>query len=182
MEATQSGEWPKINNHKIKTGYVAAILVIALLTAFPASAQYRTALGARLGGTSGFTIKQTIWKPIRGELIAGTFENGFSITALLESQTSLAGSKSFFLYYGAGPHVAFYNGEDVLSSNFGRNVKYESDNDVAIGINLVAGVEYKIPRVPFVLSADIKPFMEFGTGGFVVFAPDPSVGLKFIIP
>lgn len=162
------------------TGVLTFMALLAISTS--TSAQYKTAIGARLGGTSGISVKQLLLRPMYGELLVGSFENGFSVTALIEKQTPVSNSDKFFVYYGAGAHLAFYNGEDVIDTSFGRDVRYESDNDVAVGIDLIFGLEYKLPaNLPFIIHADLKPFLEFGTGGYVVFAPDPSIGLKFIV-
>jgi hypothetical protein len=147
-----------------------------------ATAQYRTAIGVRLGGTSGFALKQQIMKPLYIEGILGTFGDGFSITGLLEKNMGFNNARGLYLYYGGGAHIAFYNGREIYNSRFGRDVKYHASNDVAIGINLILGLEYKLPTLPLAFSLDLKPFMEFGSGGYVSFAPDPSFGLKFTLP
>jgi hypothetical protein len=147
-----------------------------------ANAQYRTAIGVRLGGTSGFTFKHQIMRPLYLEAILGTFGDGFSVTGLLEKNTGFTHARGLYLYYGGGPHLAFYNGSEVYNSRFGRNVKYHADNDVGVGINLILGLEYKLPTLPLAFSLDLKPFLEFGSGGYLDFAPDPSFGIKFTLP
>jgi hypothetical protein len=168
----------------VKSGGIMRLVFLMLLSMMStiALAQYKSAIGARLGGTTGGSLKQFLIRPIYGELLVGSFENGFSVTALVKKQKALAGNKNFFIYHGGGVHLAFYNGEDVINTSFGRKVRYESGNDMAIGVDFILGVEYKLPaNLPFVVYADLKPFVEFGTGGYVVFAPDPSIGFKFIV-
>lgn len=164
---------------KIKFVIAGFLLCAAIQNA---DAQYRTAIGVRLGGTSGFTIKHQIMRPLYIEGILGAFGDGFSVTGLLEKNTGFTNAKGLYLYYGGGAHLAFYNGREGYNNRFGRNVKDHNDNDVGIGINLILGLEYKLPTLPLAFSLDLKPFIEFGSGGYVDFAPDPSFGLKFTFP
>jgi hypothetical protein len=190
MRATPCGElkWRKVKNlnlifMKLLSNIKAVTIVIILCCLIAeANAQYRTAIGVRLGGTSGFTIKHQIMRPLYLEGILGTFGDGFSITGLLEKNTGFINAKGLYLYYGGGPHIAFYNGTEVYNSRFGRNIKYHTDNDVGVGVNLILGLEYKLRTLPLAFSLDLKPFLEFGSGGYLDFAPDPGFGLKFTFP
>jgi hypothetical protein len=187
MQTTPCGELKRTNKEiafmislsKIK---IAVIGIFLLCVIHHADAQYRTAIGVRLGGTSGFTVKHQIMRPLYLEGILGAFGDGFSVTGLLEKNTGFAHTKGLYLYYGGGAHLAFYNGREAYNNRYGRTVKNHNDNDVGIGINLILGLEYKLPTLPLAFSLDLKPFMEFGSGGYVDFAPDPSFGLKFTLP
>lgn len=145
------------------------------------SAQYNTSFGIRFGGTSGFTAKH-FYKPATAiEGIVGTFGNGFSLTALLEKYVPVYGAPGLNCYYGGGLHVAFYNGRYARNS-FGRDIDYRSGNDAGIGVNGILGLEYRLPdNIPIAFSIDLKPFVEFGSNGYVAVAADPSIGIKFIL-
>lgn len=141
-----------------------------------------TELGIRIGGTSGATIKYFHKNNTAIEGIIGAFGNGFSITGLLERQQPFEGAEGLYIYYGGGAHLAFYNGRGMNSSHFGREVDYRTGNDVGIGVNLIVGLEYRLPEnIPIAISLDLKPFIEVGSGGYVSAAPDPSIGIKFIL-
>ena len=117
-----------------------------------------------------------------GEAIVGTFSNGFSLTGLMEKMAPVVNAEGLYFYYGGGAHVAVYDDKKIFYSRFGREVKYHHNNDVAIGINVIGGLEYKLPdNIPIAISMDVKPFIEIGSGGYVGFAFDPSLGLKFTI-
>lgn len=144
-------------------------------------AQYNTAFGIRLGGTSGLTIKHFYKPTLAAEGIVGTFGNGFSLTGLIEKHLPVYDTEGLSFYYGGGIHLAFYNGR-YSGNNFGREVDYRSGNDVGIGINGIIGLEYHFPNnIPIVLTVDLKPFLEIGSGGYVSVASDPSIGIKFIL-
>ena len=154
----------------------------ACLTASELRAQYSSAIGIRIGGTSGVAAKY-FYKPTKAvEGIIGTFGNGFSLTGLMEKYSPVYNADGLFVYYGGGAHLAFYNGKDRYNSYFGREVNYHVNNGVGFGINGIVGLEYRFPEgVPIAISLDLKPFIEMGSGGYVSFAPDPSIGIKFVI-
>ena len=143
---------------------------------------YETAIGVRVGGTSGFTIKHYFKPTVTFEGIVGGFANGFSVTGLIEKNLPAFNEKGLSWYYGGGGHLAGYNGRSTYYNRFGREVDYRERNDIGFGINGIIGLEYRLPdNVPVAFSVDLKPFIEFSTQGNVGMAMDPSVGVKFII-
>jgi hypothetical protein len=157
-----------------------SILLIGLITP-ESKAQYNSAIGIRIGGTSGVAGKY-FYQPTKAvEGIIGTFGNGFSLTGLIEKYSPVYNADGLYVYYGGGAHLAFYNGRNRYNSYFGREVDYRGDNGVGFGINGIIGLEYRLPEdIPIAISFDLKPFIEMGSGGFVSFAPDPSIGIKFV--
>lgn len=161
----------------LRIGFCAALLFLSS----GLYAQYTTSIGARLGGTSGITGKYFFRPTLAVEGIIGGFGNGFSMTGLIEKYKPFDNAEGLYLYYGGGAHVAFYN-DRTRYSNFGREVDNRQGNDVGFGIDGIIGIEYRLPEnIPIAFSLDLKPFLEVGTGGYVGFAPDPSIGIKFII-
>lgn len=142
---------------------------------------YNTALGIRVGGTSGATIKHFFRPATAVEGILGTFGNGFSITGLVEKNAQALDVEGLNWYYGGGAHVAFYNGRDRHWVE-GRHIRYRDDSDIGIGINGIIGLEYMLPdNIPVAFSLDLKPFIEIDTDGDVGVAPDLALGIKFLI-
>jgi len=162
-------------------GIILGIVLSSLFTT-NLHAQYALAAGIRLGGTSGVSGKYFYKPDMAVEGIVGTFGNGFSITGLLEKSIAFYNTKGLYLYYGGGVHTAFYNGRSSTYSHFGREVDYRPNNDVGFGINGIVGLEYRLPEnIPIAFSLDLKPFVEIGSSGYVAVAPDPSIGIKFIM-
>ena len=156
--------------------------IVASLLAFTPAIKAQTMLGLRLGGTSGITGKYFFKPDMAGEGIIGFFGNGFSLTGLIEKNIPVYNAPGLNFYYGGGGHVAFYNGRDRYYGNFGRDINYRAGNDVGFGINGIVGFEYRLPNsIPVAFSLDLKPFIEIGTSGYTGFAPDPSIGIKFIL-
>lgn len=158
------------------------LLVAAFFVNCNLYAQRNVAVGVRIGGTTGVSVKYFFKPDVALEGILGTFGNGTSLTGLLEKHQPVYDTPGLFVYYGGGAHLAFYNGRSRYYSNFGHEVDYYKNNNVGLGINGIVGLEYRFPaNIPISVTFDLKPFIEFGSGGYVSGAIDPSVGLRFTI-
>jgi len=142
---------------------------------------YQTAIGIRVGGTSGATVKHFFRPATAVEGILGTFGNGFSLTGLVEKNAQAFDVVGLNWYYGGGAHIAFYNGNHHYNV-YGRDLHYRDSHDVGIGINGIIGLEYILPDdIPVAFSLDFKPFIEIDSDGDVGVAPDLALGIKFLI-
>ncbi len=137
---------------------------------------YHTAIGLRGGGTTGITIKQFFGERNAMEGIFGFWTGGMSATVVYERHepSTVSGLK---WYYGAGAHVAFFDTK-VFNSNFEQRY-FRDYSGVGIGVDGIVGLEYKILPIPFAISLDVKPFIEFNSTGSIIAAFDPSLGIKF---
>lgn len=159
------------------------LLGFLLLATLKSEAQdYGTAIGLRFGGTTGFDIKHNYGTNSAFEGIVGFFDNGMSLTFLWEKHPQAFDVPGLYWYYGGGPHVAFYNdNDDRFGWGGSRDINDRDGGDFGIGINGIIGLEYVFPDdVPIAVSVDIKPFIEFSSGGNVGAAPDPGLGIKFL--
>jgi hypothetical protein len=166
----------------MKTWRVFALVFFLSIMNFSLRAQYSTAVGIRVGGTTGLDGKYFYRPSTAVEGIIGTFGNGFSITGLAEKYTGALQTEGLYFYYGAGIHLAFYNGVYNSYGRFGHEIDYHNNNNVGFGVNGIVGLEYRLPEgIPISFSLDLKPFVEVQSGGRVAGAPDPSFGIKYII-
>src|SRR5258706_17487 len=124
---------------------IGGLIISMFLISFELDAQYNTAVGFRVGGTTGidgkFFIKQS--KAIEG--IVGSFGNGISFTGLVEKYSPVYNATGLYVYYGGGGHLAFYNGQGRYYGYFGREIDYHRNNDLGFGINGIVGFEYRMP-------------------------------------
>lgn len=143
---------------------------------------YRTAIGLRGGYTSGLTIKHFLSNGNAFEGIIGSWANAFSVTGLYEwhAPTTVKGLK---WYYGVGAHATVYREGYYYyrEGKKGRPYRYYryNENGTGVGVDGILGIEYKIPPIPFALSLDLKPSVEFNTNNRIYTALDPGLGLKF---
>jgi hypothetical protein len=135
---------------------------------------YSLAIGVRAGETSGIDLKYNNKSSASIEVILGLWNDAASFTCMYEKNAEFSNTAGLRWYYGVGGHTAF-----ATETYFVDTRRYIAGNDVGLGVDGIFGLEYKIPPVPFVLSLDLKPFIEFKTNGTAFLAFDPSIGLKF---
>lgn len=179
----------KVQSMKRLSTLLSGVVLLMLANISDASAQYavtfdkpyETALGVRIGGTSGVTIKRFYNNRSAVEGIIGTFGNGFSLTGLIEKHANAFDAVGLNWYYGGGAHLAFYNNNRYYDLG-GRELPDRDGDDIGIGINGVIGLEYVLPdNIPVAFSLDFKPFVEIDTDGDFGVAPDLALGVKFLI-
>lgn len=137
---------------------------------------YQNAIGLRAGPTSGLTFKHFMGSnAVEG--ILGFWHSGFSLTGLYEIHAN-AGLPGLKWYYGGGGHVAVQPSSYYYKQY--RNDYYYRyrDQGVALGIDGIVGLEYKIKPIPFAISLDIKPLIEINNHGDVFTGLDPGLGIK----
>ena len=160
---------------------------------------YSTGIGLRGGGwSSGLTIKHFLGSgkgvAIEGLLTTEYKARGGRLTILGEKHMSLADVKGLQFYYGAGFHAGAYQGRYYFADERyyynGRNgdvyflkgnkygYYYDEATYLAIGADLILGLEYKLPDLPFVVGVDYKPFFEV-FHGYTGFYNDAAVSLRF---
>ncbi len=163
---------------------IAAVsFLLALLAASAIRAQnssdYSNAFGIRFGGTSGLTYKHHFGGGNAMELIVLTSPG---LTALYEKHNATNAS-GLNWYVGGGAHVRMMKYRNYF-------VMYRNDKDQyyyytkeyyygpAFGLDVIAGLEYKVSSVPLAFSCDIKPNIEFWGNDRVYMYIDPSIGIK----
>jgi hypothetical protein len=155
------------------------ITILALCSACSAYGQYRTAIGLRLGETSGITLKRAVANAAMVEGIIGIWNRGLSATILYEIYASAFSATGLNWYYGGGGHLAVVTYQRGYRwYDYGQRRFYYDDGGMGIGIDGVIGLEYKFQKAPVAFSLDLKPFLEFNTRGGAWVALDPGLGVK----
>ncbi len=138
----------------MKVFAIRIILTGALIGCFFfCSAQpYHNSGGARWAASSGFTFRQMQTEKHAIEVILTFRWGGPIITGLYERYYPI-GKTDLIWYFGGGPHLGYHR----------RSA--DSANDamlfVNVGVDIIAGVEYVFPALPFNISLDIKPSVSF---------------------
>jgi hypothetical protein len=155
------------------------ITYLALCSSTFIYGQYTTAIGFRVGETTGLTAKSFRSNSTAVEGIIGIWNRGFSVTGLYEKYAPAFGNEQLNWYYGGGAHLAFVTSKRSYRwYDYGQRRFYYDDGGVGIGIDGAIGLEYKILRAPIAFSLDFKPFVEFNTSGGAWVSLDPGVGMK----
>ncbi|MFB9863196.1 hypothetical protein [Rufibacter immobilis] len=116
-------------------------LGLSVLSCLPAMAQrYKTAAGLRIGSDEfGLTIQQKVLEKTTLEGLLTASPREITATVLAEQHFPMLGRR-FNYYVGGGVH--------------GGRLK---DYGAIYGFDAIAGIEYKVNGLPFLLSADLKP-------------------------
>lgn len=139
------------------------ILTIGIISLTTNAQEYKTGIGARLGTFNGLTIKHFVGESNAIEGLASFRWDGFIITGLYEWQKPLVADVDGLDYYlGFGAHIGSWgNGRNKYWNNDNRD-----DGFTIVGVDFIAGLEYTFQEVPFSLSLDWKPAINFGGYGW----------------
>ncbi|QNE41501.1 hypothetical protein F1C16_19000 [Hymenobacter sp. NBH84] len=143
---------------------IALILFMLLLGAAPAARaqKYRTAAGVRLGaGNYGLTLQQKIFEKTTLEGLGLVGNREVSAALLAERHFGILGP-SLNYYLGAGGHVGNHKDDGAFG-----------------GVDVIVGLEYKLPITRLVLSADFKPSVEFGSSDWARFPT--AISVRYIL-
>lgn len=148
-----------------------SVLLLAMLIAAGAKAQmnegsdYKTALGVKVY-PGAVTVKHFIANNRAVEGLGYLSSDGFRLTGLYELHFDIASVEGLKWYAGGGGHIGIWS--DTWRT------KYPARNDgMAIGVDGVLGLDYKIKGAPLNLSFDWQPsfniigynYFEGGWGG-----------------
>lgn len=135
-----------------KTILPVLVTSLMLVSALTANAQYKNALGVRLGDAYGLTYKTFIQSNKALDFILN-FRNHsdvsyFNLTGLYEVHNPINGAQGLNWYYGGGASIG--------SIKYDKK-HYNHDNDIYLSVDGVLGLDYVIPGSPLNLSLDWKP-------------------------
>jgi hypothetical protein len=138
---------------------------------------YQTAIGLRAGETSGLTFKKFMTESTALEGIFGLWNHGMSVTVLYEKYLPAFNVSGLNWYFGGGGHLAIKHRHYFSYYDRGRYYYYQYSR-VGLGIDGVAGMEYKIPKTPLAINLELKPYIEVISEGGIWSSLDPGFGLK----
>jgi hypothetical protein len=158
-------------------------------------AGYTTGIGLRGGGySSGLTVKHFLGSKngvaLEALLTTEYKARGARLTLLGEKHKAVSDIKGLQFYYGAGFHAGSYQGRYYFADTryyargrkgdvyLVRDYRFDEETYIAFGADLILGLEYKIPDLPFVIGLDYKPFFDV-FNGYTGFYNDAAVSLRF---
>lgn len=134
---------------KLKKLFAATLLMTAMVTTLNAQ-NYKGAFGLRMGYESGFTLKNFFSYSNATEFILTGSPHYIQLAGLYEFHQPIPDVNNLNWFVGIGAHLGGI-----------YHKKYEGDNRFLLGADLIGGVEYTFPKVPFNLSLDWKPAFNF---------------------
>ena len=133
---------------------------------------YQTAIGLKFyPGALSFKHFTGNNKALEG--LAYFYNYGFRVTGLYEIHGDLNGLDGLKWYVGPGAHIGFWN--DVWASRY-----VDRSSGLALGIDGVLGLDYKIPGAPINISVDWQP--SFNIISYTTFEPGwGGVGIRYTL-
>ncbi|SIT33122.1 hypothetical protein SAMN05421788_11234 [Filimonas lacunae] len=147
---------------------LALVIALAMLSGVKAQnlgSDYQTAIGVKVyPGALSFKTFTNDNTAIEG--LAYFWSNGFRATGLYEIHGDIEGAEGLKWYVGPGAHLGFYN-------NNWKDKYPDRSSGIALGIDGVLGLDYKISGAPINISLDWQPslnligysYFEGGWGG-----------------
>ena len=137
-------------NQNMKRSFLSILFATCLLLSSSAlKAQYKNALGVRLGDAYGVTFKTFLQSNKALDFILNIKNkdsySSFRLTGLYEVHNPINGAPGLRWYYGGGGTIGSYN------------YKRSDENDVYLSADGVLGLDYKFNGAPINLSLDWKP-------------------------
>jgi hypothetical protein len=121
----------------------------ASAASLPQQPSYRTAVGVKLWSGAGLSVKHFGRSANAVEMIAFFGRNTSRLTGLYEIHGHVGGAPGLQWYAGPGAHISFSGGRKTGKGNY-------------VGIDGVAGLDYRFASAPIGISLDVQPTYEFG--------------------
>jgi len=151
-----------------KTAILTFILFVTIqvTNAQNMSSSYKTALGVK-AYPGAISIKHFTKSNVALEGLGYFHEDGMRLTGLYEIHGDINNVDGLRWYVGPGAHIGVWS--DKWKNNYPTR-----NNGIAIGIDGVLGLDYKIKNIPLNISIDWQPsfnligysYFEGGWGGF----------------
>ena len=142
--------------------WIIAIGLLMLATGVYAQQGYQSGVGVRGGFVSGVTIKHFTDSETALEGILSFGRWGFNATGLYEIHARAFDVDRLNWYYGGGAHIGQWTDDHPFFDTRGQYA--------VVGLDGILGLEYQIEDIPFTISADWKPTINFtgnpGSFGF----------------
>ncbi len=151
------------------------ILALVAVMALVAEAQdYRTGIGFRGGPSLGLTVKHFFTPDQAAEALLLSRWGGFHVTGLYQFHSRGFMIDGLHYYYGAGAHYGSFTGET------GRKFYSNPAKDYKVfGLDGILGVEYNFSGIPFNVSLDWKPDINF-TGGELFWPDELALSVRYV--
>ena len=132
-----------------KLYFIVPIIMLFLSTGMSHAQEYRTALGLRLGSSTGLTVKHFLNPGAAVEGLLTSRWNGFLITGLYEVTGNAFDEPHLNWYLGGGAHIGFWDNDPYW--------RRAGDSGSVFGIDFIGGLEYTFQEIPLNLALDWKP-------------------------
>ncbi len=151
---------------------IYSFTLICFLTFAGFAQDYNTGIGIRAGTSNGLTIKHFISTNSLIEGIFATRWQGYNFTGLYQIYKQAFNTDRLNWFYGFGGHIGSYQGDE--------HRRFDNDRQYwLLGIDGIIGMEYNFTEIPFNISLDWKPAIDFSSG-FYPWGDELAFSLRYI--
>ncbi|MBL7922707.1 MAG: hypothetical protein JNL88_00770 [Bacteroidia bacterium] len=152
-----------------------SIILLTISTSSYSQQNYKTALGLRLNGGAGLSVRHFLKEKSSIEGILYTRWRGLNITGLYNVNTAVFNEPGFNFFIGGGAHLGFW---DRDRNPWWDNDKDYNDTRMVFGLDGQIGLEYVFKEIPLNLAVDWKPaFNIIGVTNF--WAGDAALSVRY---
>lgn len=162
-------------NKKLIPHCLLILLIFNIPQELSAQHSYKTALGLRLNGGAGISVRHFIKDNQSIEGILYTRWRGLNITGLYNVNYPVFDEPGFNFFIGGGGHIGFWDRDHNPWRD--ENKRY-NDTRMVVGIDGQIGLEYTFNEIPLNLAIDWKPaFNIIGISNFWV--GDAALSIRY---
>lgn len=146
------------------------VLLLLVICSKTYSQEYKESAGFRGGFSNGFTYQSFVEENNSCEFMLGFRNRGIQFTGMWESYMPvlLDYSTHLFMYWGYGGHVGYIKWYKYYQyDNYPDYFMTRQKSSPVLGIDGIAGIEYRIYKYPLVIGLDFKPFIELSGRNFI---------------
>ena len=152
--------------------FIFTISLVGLLIFSVDAQDYNTGIGIRAGTSNGLTVKHFTGTNSVLEGILATRWGGYNFTGLFQIYNQAFNTPRLNWFYGFGGHIGSYRGCE--------HRRFDDDEQhLLFGIDGIIGLEYNFTGIPFNISLDWKPSIDF-SGGFYPWGDEVAFSLRYI--
>jgi hypothetical protein len=133
---------------------ILILLIVNVTTDSFSQQNYKTALGLRLNGGAGISVRHSLKENQSIEGILYTRWRGLNITGIYSVNYPVFDEPGFNFFIGGGGHIGFWDRD--RSPWWDEDKKY-GDTRMVLGIDGQIGLEYTFKEIPLNLAIDWKP-------------------------
>lgn len=133
---------------------ILILLIVNVTTDSFSQHNYKTALGLRLNGGAGISVRHSLKENQSIEGILYTRWRGINITGIYSVNYPVFDEPGFNFFIGGGGHIGFWDRD--RSPWWDEDKKY-GDTRMVLGIDGQIGLDYTFKEIPLNLAIDWKP-------------------------
>ena len=150
-------------------------LLMLTFSSVNAQQDYETAIGIRINGGAGVTLRHDLGNSKSMEGILYTRWGGIGLTGLFQVNYPVFSEPGFRAYFGIGGNIGVFDADK--GPWFDENA---TGSDVVAGIDGQLGLEYTFKDFPLNLSIDWKPTV-YLLGEQDIYAGDVGISIRYVL-